>query len=283
MHIQAMLFISPGFTPQTGLSSTTETQGGSDWGRSRLRQRGAGWTWSLSLGEPWGCPGPPLCLWSGTGDRAVTQGRGLAHADDGGISWLPPLQTGSGTSGDTGLQGMGICGAQPGLAEPCSRLQPSTAASRDARLGIRWVPVHQAEMLSTQGCCIPLAPGRPVPKGQGAGDLRGSAPAGRFSSHPCRVSVQGGGRLLWHNLLALPLAAWGRNQVPCPTIAVLWWQDQAQPHSGNADGNNLPGHRPAGPCPPSPGKVTHTSTMGEALFLRGQGPDPALSSRHTFS
>lgn len=32
-HVQAMLFISPGFTPQTGLSSTTETQGGSDWGR----------------------------------------------------------------------------------------------------------------------------------------------------------------------------------------------------------------------------------------------------------
>lgn len=29
-HIQAMLFISPGSTPQTELSSITETQGGSD-------------------------------------------------------------------------------------------------------------------------------------------------------------------------------------------------------------------------------------------------------------
>lgn len=27
MHIQAMLFIPPGFTPQMGLSSITETQG----------------------------------------------------------------------------------------------------------------------------------------------------------------------------------------------------------------------------------------------------------------
>ena len=75
----------------------------------------------------------------------------------------------------------------------------------------------------------------------GAGDLRGSAPAGRFSSCPRRVSLLGGGRLLWHDLLALPLSAWGRNQVPCSTTAVLSWQDQAQPRSCNADSNNLPG------------------------------------------
>lgn len=59
MRIQAMLFISPGFTPQTGLSSTTETQGGSDQGRGATAGHG-----SVGLGghapSPWASPGAAL-------------------------------------------------------------------------------------------------------------------------------------------------------------------------------------------------------------------------------
>lgn len=111
--------------------------------------------------------GHPLSLarqWWQSGDLRAQPSRAPACEDDGGITWLLlggmlPSQTGSGTSGDMGLLGMGTPRAQPGLAELDSRLQPSTAAGRGDRLGTHWVPAHQAEMLSTQGCCILLALG----------------------------------------------------------------------------------------------------------------------------
>jgi len=173
-----------------------------------------------------------------------------------------------------GLPGMGTHRAQPRLAEPGSRLLPSAAAGREARPRRRWVPAQQAEMLSTPGCRVPLAPGRPVPEGRAptaphtgvCGDLLlRAASAAAHAGSP-----QGGGSLLRHDLLALPLSAQGRNQVLCSTTAALWWQDQAQPRSRDADGNNLPQAQASRAMLTLPGMGRlRTSTTGEPLFLQG--------------
>lgn len=72
MRVQAMLFISPGFTPQTGLSSTTETQRGSDQGRRATAGCG-----SMGLGghdpHPQASPRAALGHHSASGRAVVTK------------------------------------------------------------------------------------------------------------------------------------------------------------------------------------------------------------------
>lgn len=136
-----------------------------------------------------------------------------------------------------------------------------------------------AAFLWHQQAC-PQGPSTCSPSQARAGDLWGTRPAGCFSSRPRRVSLQGGGRLLWHDLRALPLSAWGRNQVPCSTIAVLSWQDQAQPHSSNADGNNLPRAQAGRAMLTLPRKGRHTHqqwgkpcSYGVRDWIRPSAPD----------
>lgn len=77
----------------------------------------------------------------------------------------------------------------------------------------------------------------------------------------------GGGRLFWHHLLALPLAARGRNHVPCSKQC---YHGRIRPCSRNADVTACPGHSLAGPRSPSPGRVDLQIINGAALFPRGQ-------------
>lgn len=70
-----MLFISPGFTPQTGLSSTTETHGGSEpalgavtpaWGSRSLP-----WATPLPVAGQWGLSGGPGHCWTRLGQAEM--------------------------------------------------------------------------------------------------------------------------------------------------------------------------------------------------------------------
>lgn len=160
------------------------------------------------------------------------------------------IQTGSGTSGDTGLLGMGTPGhshIHQGRAQSYSPSQqlagmPAWAHTGYPHTTLRCSAPRGAAFLWQKAGLSPRTKDPQPQPGWGRGPM-GSAPASRFSSHPRRVSLQGGGRLLWHNLLALLLSAWGRNEVPCSTVAMPSWQGKAQPRSHHIDGNHLPGAR----------------------------------------
>lgn len=178
-----------------------------------------------------------------------------------------------------GLPAMGTHRAQLGPAEPSSRLQPSPAAGRDARLGTRWVPTHQAEMLSTQGCCIPLAPGRPVPEGQApaapAGLGQGTygdlllrvASAAAHAGSPCWEEEGFFGMTCW---LCLCLLGAGTR---CPAPQRQCYHGRIRPSHAHAmqTVTTCLGHRPARPCSPSPGRVDPRINNGGSPVPAGSG------------
>lgn len=246
MHIQAMLFISPDFTPQTGLSSTMETQRGSDLGH----------------GAAASCPGPPLCLWLGSGDRAVTQGRASAHTDVGGISWLllgGCLHHGWGLRplGTRGCPGMGTCRAQGYCPAQLPAGMPGWAHPGYLHARLKCSAPSGAAFLWHRGGLSPGAE-HPWPQPGCSRDLRGSAPVGHFISRPHRTSLQGGGRLPWHDLLALPLSAWGRNHVGLRALLHNCTKPgRIRPSHSHAMRmvTTCPGSMLAGPCLPFLGRV----------------------------
>lgn len=267
MHVQAMLFISPDFTPQTGLSNTVETQRGSDLGH----------------GAAASCPGPPLCLWLGSGDRAVTQGRAPAHTDVGGISWLllggclhhgrslRPLRT-------WGCPGMGTCQAQGYCPAQLPAGMPGWAHAGYPHTGLKCSAPSGAAFPWHQGGLSPGAE-HPQPQTGCSRDLRGSTPVGHVSSRPHGTSLRGAGRLLWHSLLALPLSARGRNHIQLHALLHNCVEPgRIRPRHTHAMQmvTTCPGCMLAGPCLPFLGRVDPLINNGRTPVPVGSGTGSVL-------